>query len=66
MGEWAEKSWADGNALRLDYGDGCITVHLLKIIRFVHLKWIHFMRYENYTSTKLLKGGGEGRSVLLL
>lgn len=65
MGEQLEKSWADGNALHLDYGDGCITVHLLKITEFVHLKWTHFLRYENYTSTKLLKGRGEGRSVLL-
>ena len=50
MGEQLETFWADENALHLDYDDGCITVHLLKITGFVHLKWIHFMRYENYTS----------------
>ena len=53
MGEWAEKSsWADGNALHLDYGNGCITVHLLK---FCTLDMDTFYEVQKLYLNKVIK-----------
>ena len=45
---WCKLSfWCNENALKLDYGDGCTTLNLLKIVHFKQPNLIAYKLYHN-------------------
>lgn len=53
-----EGSWGDGNVLKLDCGDNCVTGNLLNH-KIMHLKWVNFMVYKLYFNKAFKKYGDE-------